>query len=372
MIDFANIIGNLLIKYLPATNIDFGKRVEVLDINIIDNKVILTFSESDYNSILGIINNPSNPNKIFTIKNIAIKNQITKFENRLNYGFLVNFEIPHNLYHDDIIVLKGFTNNIYNTSYKASIQDKDVVLKPLNSIPINSLTTGLGYLPSIYNNGLNGSFFITDEGENQLSYTFDKDLYNVISDISKIDKDYLIDFFYLSDNIKVIDFDVFEETNSEINEEFIIVDTASFNGSPLRSTNNNTDKNYNFDASVFGKADRLYSARILYYLVRNIDNENNQTNSGSDIVKKQTEMFLALTSVLLNYSYLDNRVKVDPIFIVRDGVSKKIENGSVVLQYDIEFSVCYDLSRIILPTNGGNSKLIKRVKFNNQEMIINE
>jgi hypothetical protein len=163
MIDFANIIGNLLIKYLPATNIDFGKRVEVLDINIIDNKVILTFSESDYNSILGIINNPSNPNKIFTIKNIAIKNQITKFENRLNYGFLVNFEIPHNLYHDDIIVLKGFTNNIYNTSYKASIQDKDVVLKPLNSIPINSLTTGLGYLPSIYNNGLNGSFFITDE-----------------------------------------------------------------------------------------------------------------------------------------------------------------------------------------------------------------
>jgi len=83
-------------------------------------------------------------------------------------------------------------------------------------------------------------------------------------------------------------------------------------------------------------------------------------------------MFLALTSVLLNYSYLDNRVKVDPIFIVRDGVSKKIENGSVVLQYDIEFSVCYDLSRIILPTNGGNSKLIKRVKFNNQEMIINE
>ena len=96
---------------------------------------------------------------------------------------MVNFEIPHNLVHNDIVVLKGFANNIYNTSYKVLIQDNNVILQPLNLIPITTLTDNLGYISSVYNNGLNGVFFIEDEEDNKLSYTFDSSLYNVVNNI---------------------------------------------------------------------------------------------------------------------------------------------------------------------------------------------
>lgn len=372
MTDLANIIGNFLIEYLPDTKINYGERVVVNDIEIVNDKVYLTFNPNDYQILISIINNSLNPNNIFTVNNVSIKNQITKFEARLNYGFVVNFELEARFINNEIITLNGFSNSIYNTNYKVLLSDKDIILQPINNIPITTIEDNLGYISFSYNNGFNGLHSFIAEGNNKLSYIVDVNLYNMVNNINKIDKTIPIYLYHLLNNIKVMDFDVFQQSNSEINQDFLIIDTASFNGTPVRSVGNNTDKSYNLEANIAGKIDRLYTARILYYLVRNIDDINNQTGSGGDIVKKQFEMFSAISEILLNFNYKDNKITANPITLVRDGVVNKTDGGSVIIQYDIEFSVCYNLNAIILPIDSKKSKLIKRVKFNNQTMIINE
>jgi hypothetical protein len=375
MIDLANIIGNFLIEYLPDTKINYGERVVVKNIefdSLISNKVYLTFEPEDYAILSLIINNQLNPNNIFTVSNVSIKNQITRFEQRLGYGFVVNFELETRFSNEEIVTLKGFSNNTYNTNYKVLLSGKDVILQPVNNISIITVEENLGYISFAYNNGFNGLHSFTIENNNRLSYVADANLYNMVDDISKVDKTIPIYLYHLLNNIKVMDFDVFQQSNSEINQDFLIIDTASFNGTPVRSAGNNTDKSYNLEANIAGKIDRLYTARILYYLVRNIDDANNQTASGGDIVKKQFEMFSAISRILLNFNYKDNKIVANPITLVRDGVVNKTDGGSIIIQYDIEFSVCYNLNAIILPIDSKKSKLINRVKFNNQTMIINE
>lgn len=375
MKDFANIIASLLIDYLPNVNPDYGQKALVKDININGNKVILTFEPQDYQVLLQIINNPTIPNNIFTIYNICIKNQITEFKKRSDYNFEVfevKFEFPVRFKTNDIITLSGFANPIYNQNYKVLTNRQVVILKPINSININDVPTGLGYCSLAYNNGFNGFHSFTNEGNNQLSYIVDTALFNMIDDINKIDKEKDIYLYNLLNNIKVMDYDVFKQANSEINEEFLIVDTASFNGSPAKNNINNTDKSYILDGGAIGKIDRIYTARILYYLVRNENDSFNQTDTGGDIFQKQIEMYFALTKILLNFDYKDDDVAITPIVIIRDGVAEKVESGSVVLQYDLEFSVCYNLTNLILPLDSKVAKLIKRLQFNNQISLLNE
>ena len=372
MKDFANIIASLLIDYLPNVNPNYGQKALVKDISINGNKVILTFEPEDYQVLLQIINNPTIPNNIFTISNVCIKNQITEFKKRLDYGFEVKFELPARFKTNDIITLSGFANSIYNQDYKVLFSENTFVLKPLNSIPIEDVSTGLGYCSFAYNNGFNGFHSFSNEGNNQLSYIVDTALFNMIDDVNKIDKEKDIYLYNLLNNIKVMDYDVFKQANSEINEEFLIIDTASFNGSQAKNNINNTDKSYILDGGTIGKIDRIYTSRILYYLVRNENNLFNQTDTGGDIFQKQIEMYFALTKILLNFNYQDDDIVISPIVIIRDGVAEKVESGSVVLQYDLEFSICYNLTNLTLPLDSKIAKLIKRVQFNNQIILLNE
>lgn len=368
-VSYSNQIANLIAKYLPYTDSTLGDKYQAQSFSVETGKMTMTFDSQDYSIISSIINDVESPNSVFTITGFYLKNNITSFEaypedSSFPYGFKVVFDYPHKLKKGQTITLKGFADNTYNIEYS--------VMKSENSyeaylytelIPIATVETGLGYIPVQYTEGLNDIQIITDEGSNQISFTFDENLYFVKNDINDIDTDFLPYLTYYGTYLVAINATTFFQNLSDSSIfEYLIIDTSSLNISPIRSTSNTSDSAYN-SYSRSGYFDSNNAINLVYVLERNEDDVNNQTKSGSDIDLKQIEMFDQLTSILRTPLNGDLTKILSSMTITNSFVDQDISEGRVVITYEIQFKSSYQNS-IMLEIEATNSYPINSINYN--------
>lgn len=348
IIDYGNKITNLIAKYLPYTNLNFGTSYQAQTIDISSDKVTLTLDNSDYTIISDIINDALYPNVSFTISGFYLKNTITSFvaypnDSTSPYAFLVDFRLPHKLKKYDEITLKGFTDTDYNTTFKVMKAEDafQAILYPTDSVTVQTLTTGLGFIPVQYTEGFNGIKNLTDEGSNQVSFTFDTSLYYTETSIDNVDIDYQPYIHYYLDNLKYMDYSTFLKNLADSsNNEYLIIDSNSFSTFPLRSNTNTSEASYNAFSRT-GHFDTLCSLDIYYIMERNIDDSNNQTESGSDILSKHVDMFDTLISIIRQPLVGYAGKVMSSLTITNSGPSDNIIEGRKIREFTIEFEACY-------------------------------
>jgi hypothetical protein len=370
-IDYANQIANLIKELAPYSNLTIGDKFQATNIEISGGKVFLEFSEENYDYLKSLITDVTNPNLLFTISGFHLKNNIKSFfaypdSSLFKYAFLVEFEKPHKFSKDQTITVKGFTNTSYNIEYKVIkiIDSFFAVLFPKSTVSIVDVTTGLGYIPSFYTTGMNGIKTLSDEGLNTLSYQYDIDDYFSVLDIDDVDQDYDIFLHYYNDSVKVIDLQTFITNFTDSKTfEYLIVDTSSLAGTQKRSRSNNQDNSYNSYGRI-GYFEKNYSLTIHYILERNQDDSNNQTSSGSDIIKKQVEMHDCLLSILREplEDELNNKIFTS-LTISSDGPPITISEGRIRIPYELSFSVFYNNDILIKKEESGYK--INSLKINN-------
>lgn len=370
MIDYANQIVNLISKYAPFVGINIGQKYQAISVDNSAGKVKMGFNTSDYQSILSSINTPNIPNTSYTTSGFYVKNEIESFtaypsDSDYKYGIVIKFKLPHNLKKDQIFPLKGFTNTTYNTNYRAyrQISSNEILafIVDTNIANIN-ITTGLGYLPVQYTEGFNGVKTITNEGNNEISFLFDQDLLLV----GELDLDFMPFIHNFKDNVKAINGKAFFSNLTDIgNDEYLLVDTTSLVGVPLRSNNNKTDLAYNaFSRS--GRFHKSYTLNLLYLLERNEDDIDNQTISGSDIISKQVDMYDKITSIINQPLCGDNKI-MSAIRISNDKVDNSIPEGRVAINYTLVFASIYQDS-IMLNIDNDSVYPLDFLKVNNDEI----
>jgi hypothetical protein len=371
-IDYANQIANLITQHIPISNIDsIGDSFDAISVSYSTGKITLDLSASDYTIISNIVNDLNSPNSIFTVNGFQLKNNIEKFEaypddSSLFYGFTVRFARPHKYKKGGIVDLKNFTDVQYNDQYKVLKINSpfEAVLHPINpAISFVTQTSGLGFTPVEYTEGLNGLKTIVDEGGDQISFVFDENQSFTVTSINEIDLDFLPKVYYYVDSVKVINLRTFlQNLTSAANKEYLIIDTASLSTSPIRSTSNTSDASYN-SYSRSGYFDTNNSITIAYLLERNINDVDNQTESGSDIVDKQMKMFESLTSILRQP--LDSGLEkyLSSMTISNSVVDQETSEGAIIINYEIEFTSSYQ-EPILLDLDVKNSYPIDSVKFN--------
>lgn len=370
-IDYANQIANLIKELAPYSNLTIGDKFQATSVEISGGKVFLEFETDNYNYLKSLITDATNPNSQFTISGFNLKNEIKNFSTHpesslFKYAFLVEFDKPHKLSTEDTISLKGFTNTAYNTEYKVLkiIDSFFAVLFPKTTVDVIDITSGLGYIPTFYTAGMNGVKILSDEGANTLSYEYDVDDYLSVSSIDDIDQDYDIFLNYYNDNIKVIDLQTFiSNLTDSTTSEYLIIDTSSLVGSQKRSRSNNQDNGYNSYGRI-GYFEKNYSLTLHYLLERNQDDINNQTTSGSDIVKKQVEMHDSLLSILRESLEDESNTKIfTSLTIVSDGPPITVSEGRIRIPYELSFSVFYNNDILIKKEESGYK--INSLKINN-------
>lgn len=371
-IDYANQIANLIKELAPYSNLTIGDKFQATNIEISGGKVFLEFSEENYDYLKSLITDVTNPNLLFTISGFHLKNNIKSFlahpvSSIFKYAFLVEFDKPHKLTTDQIVNLKGFTNTSYNSEYKVIkvIDSFFAVIYPKTSVTIVDLNTGLGYIPITFTSGMNGIKTLEDEGNNILSYEYDIDDYLSVNDIENIDQDFDIFLNYYNDSVKVINLQTFLTNFTDPKTfEYLIVDTSSLTGSQKRSRSNNQDNGYNAYGRI-GYFEKNYSLTLHYLLERNQDDNNNQTLSGSDIIKKQVEMHDSLLSILRESLEDETNNKIfTALTIVSDGPPITISEGRFRIPYELAFSVFYNAD-ILINKDDKNSYKINSLKINN-------
>ena len=346
MIDIANQIGNLLVKYLPYTDTSsIGYDFPVEDVLIENEKVTLTLSQDDYTSVKSIMDGG---NYFFTTHGFYTKNNIISFEPYNGgigdyFAIEVKFEKALILSQNQQVTLKGFTDTEYNITYKVIriLAANRYVLYPITTVPLNAISSGLGYYPVQYTEGFNDIVELTDEGSNQVSFDIDVDSYYYVDSTSKLDLLENIKIYYYLDNIKVIDAEVFEQNIGQgDNLDYIIVDTASLSGTPMRSRNQSYDSDY-YSTNRSGSFDKNYTINIKYLMQRRSDDPNNQTTSGSDIAQKQMDMQKTLTSILRTPLEGDSSLKFTAMTILSDEVEKRVTAGKVLINFPVGFVATY-------------------------------
>lgn len=353
-IDYGNQITNLIAKYLPYTDLSFGSGYQAESIDVVSGKVTLTFDSSDYSILSDIINDPLNPNSVFTTSGFYLKNTITSFiaypsDSVSPYAFNVGFRLPHKLKKDQIITLKGFTDTDYDIQYKVfKAEDQfSAYLYPLTTVTVETLTSGLGFLPVNYTEGFNGIKTITDEGSNQLSFTFEPTAYFTEITVDNIDTDYLPYINYYLDNLKYMSFATFlRNMVDSTNQDYLIIDSSSFITFPLRSNSNNSDSDYN-SYSRSGYFDLGCSITVYYLIERNIDDQNNQTGSGSDILMKHNDMLNVLISILRLPLDSDTKKVMSSITVARSEPNNNIIEGRTIIEFELQFKISYQDSILI-------------------------
>jgi hypothetical protein len=211
---------------------------------------------------------------------------------------------------------------------------------------------------------MNGIKTLSDEGLNTLSYQYDIDDYFSVLDIDDVDQDYDIFLHYYNDSVKVIDLQTFITNFTDSKTfEYLIVDTSSLAGTQKRSRSNNQDNSYNSYGRI-GYFEKNYSLTIHYILERNQDDSNNQTSSGSDIIKKQVEMHDCLLSILREplEDELNNKIFTS-LTISSDGPPITISEGRIRIPYELSFSVFYNNDILIKKEESGYK--INSLKINN-------
>lgn len=370
--DFSNQIGNLLVRYLPYTDTTLGNNIIATSLSILGNSLILTLNSADYTLLSSKINDIANPRDNYSIRGLNLKNNIVNFSGYPQntyppafFGFQAKFKKKHNFYKNQIVPLKDFTNSIYNISYKISriISPKEAVLIPTTPIIISEVTTGLGFHPTEYNTGFNNIQTLLDLGPNQVSFDFDPNLSFTTDDINDIDLSFSVSISDFLDNVKVIALETFlRNLVNQENTEYLVIDTTSLKGTPLRSKSNTTDANYS-SYSCSGFFDILYTLDINYILERKSNDSDNQTDSGSDISFKQLEMYDTLTSVLRGVLPSDNKRLISAITINNNEVTKYNSEGSTIITYTLSFISSY-LPPILIKKDHDNTYPIDFVKIN--------
>jgi hypothetical protein len=380
--DFGNQLANLIRSYLPNTDQDnIGQSYNPLSFSVSGNTLTMTLDPADYNTISEKINNIVNPNSSFSINNIHLKNYITEFlaypTNNLfqNYfAFQVSFKLPHKFKKDQIVTFKDFTDTNYNINYRvlSLLGKRKAIIVPETTVNFVDITTGLGFLPVKYTTGFNGIQSLIDDGANNISFNFDVDLIYTTNDINDIDISFIPKIIDYQDSIKVINKNVFvRNLVNQPNTEYLVIDTTSLAGSPIRSNSNTTDSNYS-SFSKSGFHDRNYTLSLYYILERKEDDLNNQTFSGSDIMSKQINMSDSLTSIIRQFSFdctcEDDKAKMfSSITLESEAVSQSTPEGSVIIEYVLQF-VSKFLPDILLDLDQENTYPINSVKINTDEI----
>ena len=343
-------------------------------VNINSNKVLLTLSSSDYSFVKSQIS--ENSNYFYTASNFRIKNLITEIslysQNSYNkFGFLIKFDKIINFSENIEITLKGFSNTSYNTIYKVVkvIDQFNAVLAPINNLPIALPTGTLGFYSVIYSNGLNGLKIIQDEGFNVVSFLMEQNEISSVDNVGKLDLETMPNLWFYQKNILQLNFQTFLKNLTERNnDEYLIIDTTSLVGSPLRNNNNNSDAPY----SSFGNNAyfyRNYTINIIYLLQRSIDDEKNLTNTGADIATKQVLMHDALTSILRRPIPSTTKKIASSITITEDAVDNSIIEGSVIINYQCQFSVQF-LPDALLDIQESGIYDINQINYNSDKISV--
>lgn len=371
-IDYANQIANLIKQLAPYSNLGIGDSFQAISVEINSNKVYIELESENYQYLSSLINDTENPNNQFTVSGFYLKNYIKNFlahpdSSIFKFAFVVDFKYPHKFKTDQEISLKGFTNSVYSTDYKVLkiIDAYTAILYPISAVPIVDISSGLGYIPTNFTVGLNGIKTFSDEGTNTISYEIDPSDFYTVASIDDVDQDYDIFVNYYNENVKVLDLQTFlTKLTDSTTTPYLIVDTTSLSGSQNRSRSNRQDSGYNSYGRV-GFFEKNYTITLNYVLERNTDDSNNQTSSGSDIVKKQVDMHDALLSILRESLEESSGNKIfTSLTIISDGPPITVSEGRFRIPYELGFTVFYN-SDILLDKDENEIYKINSVKFNN-------
>lgn len=376
-IDFANQISNLLSRFLPYTNQIIGDRYEAVTFGITSNKLTITLNPADYLELSSKINNTQKPRTQYSISGITLKNTLLSFSSYPKncylggqFGFSAKFKLPHKYKKGQLVTLKGFTDVNYNIEYKVikTIGKKEAVLFPNSIVTIEDIVVGLGFSPVNFTSGFNNSQILIDEGSDQVSFLFDENLTYTTTDINNIDQDFPLVISDYQDVIKVMSLETFKRNlTNQPNTDYLIIDTTSLVGTPLRSNSNNSDANYISYTVGSGFFDKNYSINISYILQRKDNDDDNQTDSGSDIVEKQINMGDVITSIIRVSLCADETRIMSNMTIANDSVPEYISEGAVQIDYKIEFTSSY-LPAILIDKDPDNKYPINFVKINSDEL----
>jgi hypothetical protein len=359
-------------KYLPYTEAaSLGNGFDVQDIEVDGSKVSLTLLPNDYTQVKAIMTNDEN--YTFTTYGVHHKANIVSFKPYSEigdpYAYEVKFDKAVRFKNYEEITLQGFTNPIYNIPYKIikNIKSNIIILYPSEDLPFTQVTTGLGYYPVSYTEGFNGLFVFEDEGSNKISYQIDEDSYYYEDDAAKLDLTKPIKLYYYSDSVKLIDFRTFQENlKQENNLSYIIIDSTSLQTELMRGNRQGYDTDF-YSVNRSGSFDKNYVLNIKYLMQRYVDDNNNQTSSGSDVMEKQMMVGKALTSILSSPLTGDDTVKFTALVVAQEGVDEAVVAGKTVLQFRIGFVATY--FNDIMLHNDIDSYPIDSVKLNNDVIV---
>lgn len=372
--DYAQEIYKLIASYLPLTEIELGEVLPIISVEKDDNKLLLELSNDDYAFIQGQIVN--NSNYSYTASNFRLKNRVESISVHPSgatsyFGFMVKFERMLNKNNDDNITLSGFAATTFNISYKITrkIDDYTFILTPNTNLTIAPPSGDYGFYSMVYSSGLNGLKTIEDEGDNVVSFELEENSGSSIASISDLDLTTMPSLRFYQDSIFVGNLNTFlRNLTDKANIEYLVIDTTSFSGSPIRGKHNNTDAPYDsYSTNAYFK--RNYSLNLAYILQRSEDDSDNFTKTGSDIVKKQVEMFDALTAILRRPLPSDNKKLISSITITEDAPDSVIMEGSVAIFYQLSFTISYLPDSILDLSDDGVYK-INQVNYNNDEIVV--
>lgn len=373
--NYAQEVYKLISNYLPLTDVELGVVIPALSVSKSGSSIILDLSSANYTFIEDQISD--NNNYSYTSSNFRIKNNIASFEvypesSSAAFGFMVKFNRITNFDNGDQIPLAGFGDSDYDTTYQVvrKIDDLNMILSPINDLAIENPVGDLGYYSTLYSSGLNGVKTITALGSDQISFEMEDNLVSSIDTIDDLDLTTMPNLWFYQENILTMYFDTFvRNLTSFANEDYLIIDTDSLSGTPMRSSNNKTDAAYfSFGTNAFFY--REYTMDIYYMLQRSEDDDDNQTESGTDIMEKQVLMYEALNSILRRPIPSDTNTKViSSMTITNDDSDKTIVEGSSILKYQLSFVVNF-LPASVKDFSDEGSYLINQVNYNTDEIII--
>ncbi len=371
--DYAQEIYKLIASYLPLTNVELGTVLPIVGVEKDDDKILLQLGDDDYAFVQDQISEELNYS--YTASNFRLKNRVESIslypEGGSSYfGFLVKFERVINKDANTDIILTGFEDADYNISYKIAQKNDDYtfVLIPNNDLEIALPEGDSGFYSMVYSSGLNGLKTIADEGANIVSFELDANSLSAISTVDDLDLTTMPNLWFYQDTLLTMNLVTFlKNLTDSTNQDYLVIDTTSFAGSPIRGKFNNTDAPYNsYSTNAYFK--RSYTLNLAYVLQRSTDDSDNLTKSGSDIVGKQVAMFDALTAILRRPIPSDSKKEISSITITEDSIDQVIMEGSVIIFYQCSFIINY-LPDAMLDLSDEGSYKINQVNYNSDEIV---
>lgn len=362
-----NQILDLLIRGIPFTDIEIGKKYQAVNFSIGEDpenssnpkRLYIELDTVNYEDFRTYIEEAEDKNK-FTISGIYLKNNITSFKNYIGNLFTLQFSQPHQLKKGKEFTLEGFTNTVYNGVYLVTnVNDAYSVNVKKDDIPQENLESGLGYLSSQYIGGLNKTTKLFDAGDNTFYYEFESEYFSPI-DIAYIDTNKKPYISYLYESILCYSKDEYLTENTATDKKAIIIDTASLEFTPHRSESNKTDANYSVTGAT-SQFTRNVSLK-LYYIM---DTSTNSSNMDKDFF----QMDRALKFILRRSLEIENGYS-SSMTIASASVNNEntIQQGRVVFEYDIEFYISFVENNNVLQFLDGIYP-IEKVQSNNDLIV---